>query len=93
MKRRWSKEFESLAQRVLDLRPGDLPDVPWILKESVTVQVGRSTFPGGPYMRITDNAAFLGTIQRDVQAGPDGPRARMGTLYEDLEAITRKVGK
>ena len=36
------------------------------------------------HLHIVDPAKFFQTLRQDILTGPNGPRAKMGTLQDDL---------
>jgi hypothetical protein len=80
-------DLQSIAEAVPKLTPADLPPTPWVLKVAPRVPIGRSVFLGGPYVTVTNNEVWLRELQRDVAAGPCGPRGKTGAVQEDLEAL------
>ncbi len=44
-----------------------------------------------PHMRVMDPAKFFESLWREIDAGPRGVRARMGTLQSDLRALRAKL--
>ena len=40
---------------------------------------------------VSDPVSFLVRLYRDVQAGPQGPRARTGALQEDLRLLYTSI--
>lgn len=65
-------EMQELVNWALALKPEDLPEVPFILHQAQTV---------------VDREKFLRFIQRDLEKGPQGTRARLGTIQEDVKAL------
>ena len=52
--------------------------------------------PGGPFEykqghTVIDGERFLFMLRKDIERGPQGPRARTGTLQEDIKALKRVV--
>jgi len=64
--------MEALIDWVLNLKPEELPPVPWRLSACSTV---------------TDNQVFLTSLKRDLLKGPDHPRARFGTIQQTVILI------
>lgn len=51
---------------------------------------GFRLYPGS---LVTDPAAWLESLRRDVARGPDGPRARLGTLQQDIYQLRQLFGR
>ena len=85
-KPRWWVEVES---RLALVTPEDLPAVPWALMSSTPEQSSNGL--GGPYLTIHDNEVFLGSLKRDVNEGPDGPRGMV--VMNDLRALRAAIGR
>jgi hypothetical protein len=48
------------------------------------------------HRKVTDSAPFMAGLRREVEVGPDGPRARPGALQDDLakfEAVLSPMGE
>lgn len=65
-------KMQELMDWALALKPCDLPEPPFVLHQSHTV-IGREK--------------FLTALQRDIEKGPAGTRARMGTVQKDVKAL------
>lgn len=75
--RPWPADVLPLVERLTAGRTAlvawlDLPPAPFKLQ---------------PCVAITDAGVWLESIRRDVDLGPSGPRARLGTLQEDLRFL------
>lgn len=46
-----------------------------------------------PHIRVINPVKFFATLRRKIEAGPSGPRARMGALQSDLRALQVKFHK
>jgi hypothetical protein len=40
-----------------------------------------------PHIHVADPVKFCAALRREIQTGPTGPRARMGTLQSDLRKL------
>lgn len=59
-------------------------------------QANRDRLPVEPFdlcsgCRVVEPARFYAALQTEIATGPDGPRARLGTLQADLECLRRAV--
>lgn len=43
-----------------------------------------------PHLRVIDPEKFFATLRREIETGPSGPRAQMGSLQCDLRALQAK---
>jgi len=81
--------WNRLRSALEDLSCEDLPEVPWCLKSRPARPIKGGVDPGGPYVSVTNNEAWLRELRRDVSRGPRGPRARAGGVQSDLMALAR----
>lgn len=76
----WPADVLPLVERLqggpLALAVEDLPPAPWKLQ---------------PWATITDSAQWLDGLRREVELGTRGPRARMGSLQEDLRGLALAI--
>ena len=72
----WPVDVGALADFVLLLSVEDLPAAPFVLE---------------PHRTVIDADKYLRALQRDVAAGPGGPRALTGDLYQELQRIHNLV--
>ena len=53
----------------------------------MTVEAPTEPFYLEPHRHVVGPAKFFSALRMDITAGPDGPRARMGTLQCDLRKL------
>ena len=53
----------------------------------MTVEAPTEPFYLEPHRKIVDPVKFFSALRMDITAGPDGPRARMGTLQCDFRKL------
>jgi len=86
---RWPPELGWVMRRLDGLRACDLPPAPWAIRESQTKVIGLGIAFGGPVETVTDTAAWLAALQRDVREGAAGARYKTGAIFADLHALAR----
>ena len=57
--------------------------VDWFMTQEVPVE----PFLLEPHLRVAEPGKFFDSLRREIEAGPRGPRARMGTLQWDLQKL------
>lgn len=63
---------------VRSLTPGDLPRAPFALV---------------PHVEVTDPYTFLAALQRDAEAGPKGPRARLSAFERECQLLRAAIAE
>jgi len=53
----------------------------------------RKQFVLSPGVAVADTNRFLKALERDIQAGPNGPRARRSALQDDLRRLRELFGE
>ena len=91
--RSWPPETQPLVEMARRLTPADLPEPPWVLHWTAPTRIGQVNVPGGPCVKVTGNEVWLRGIQRDVDRGPGGARAKYGAIQYDLKALARVLAK
>ena len=57
--------------------------VDWFMTQEVPVE----PFLLEPHLRVAEPGKFFDSLRREIEAGPKGPRAKMGTLQWDLRKL------
>ena len=63
------------------------PDAQSLMDWFMTQEVPVEPFYLEPHLRVADPGKFFDSLRREIEAGPRGPRARMGTLQWDLRKL------
>ena len=63
--------------------PDVQPLVDWFLVREAPVE----PFLLEPHLRVVGPGKFFESLRREIETGPRGPRARMGTLQSDLRKL------
>lgn len=69
--------------------PETQPLIDWFIK----LEPPAEPFYLEPHIRVRNPAKFFATLQREIETGPSGPRARMGTLQSDLRKLKAYINK
>ena len=88
----WSRHgLTETVKRLESLGPSEMPETPWVLHTAPPRKIGKSRSPGGPYVTVQDNEAWLENIRSDVSKGAMGARYRYGAIQHDLHALSRAL--
>ena len=75
------------------MRSGSDPKVVWhpvvqsLVDWFLTLTPPMESFYLEPHLRIVDPVKFFQSLRREIETGPIGPRARLGTLQWDLRNL------
>jgi hypothetical protein len=83
--RRCKAEAVTLLQRDKDTRRAEWPaEVKALIDRFIISTVPESPFQLNAHTHVIDADLFYATLRRDIETGPNGPRARYGALQCDL---------
>lgn len=63
------------------------PEVQVLMDWFMKLEPPETPFYLEPHLHIIDPVKFFSSFRREIQTGPKGPRARMGTLQSDLRML------
>ena len=63
------------------------PEVQFLVDWFLTLEPPSEPFYLAPHLRVVGPGKFFESLRREIETGPMGPRARMGTLQWDLRKL------
>lgn len=76
---------QSVENREASWKSEDKTLIDWFL----TMNPPMEPFHLEPHRRIVNPSKFFAALQKDIEAGPNGPRGRYGALIQDLIAMKK----
>lgn len=68
-----------------------MPEIQTLINWFMELETPTEPFYLEPHLHIIHPAKFFSSIWREIQTGPKGPRARMGTLQSDLRMLKARL--